>query len=105
MNKYSAKAMRELFEILKFRLHSKFGASAVIIEYYTADSIVELEIPESDYYNYIRNSLRIPDTRKYHSRKFIREFQDLLFKVPFNKVPLYIGRLPDIVGWRLKVGE
>jgi hypothetical protein len=105
MNQYSAKAMRELFETLNVRNSNTFGLSVVIINYHTTDNIVELEINESDYYTYIRNGLRIPDTRKYHSRKLIREFQDLMFKVPFNKIPLYLGRLPETVAWRLRVGE
>jgi len=105
MNNYSHKAICSLIERLEVRHYEIDGDSVILINYYDNDKLVEIELPPSEVYISLGKGKRIKDKEGNPFNKIIEEFMDLLFEVEFNKVPLYMGRLPDIVAWRLEMGE
>jgi len=105
MNRYSNEAIHKLLERLEVRHHFVDGDSSIIVKYYDHGSRTDIEMSPSDFYICLGRRKPIENVKKCHCSKELEELMDLLFKVDFNKVPLYIGRLPEIVAWRLETGE
>lgn len=105
MNNYSNKAIHKLLERLEVRNYLIDGASSIVIQYYDHGKKTDIEISPSEFYICLGKNRPIENIEKYYCSNELKELMDLLFEVDFNKVPLYIGRLPEIVAWRMEMGE
>ena len=39
------------------------------------------------------------------SRSDLKDICDVMFRVPIDDIPMFIGAYPDIAGWRLRIGK
>lgn len=105
MNSYSSKALRNLIERLEVRHYEIDGDSVFLINYYKDGKLFEIEIPPSEISISLKNGKRTTGMDGKPINEMVEDLMDLIYEVEFSKVPLYIGRLPQIVAWRLEMGE
>jgi hypothetical protein len=105
MNSYSSKAILNLLERLEVRHYEIDGDSVILINYYGEGKLFEIELPPSEVYISLGKGKRITSRDGKPINSMVEDLMDLIYEVEFNKVPLYMGRLPEIAAWRLEMGE